>query len=294
MEEHRKKENTDTASSGLWNRFQQSNNIGDTDSDSDTVTGLILEDWQLSTLAQDLFIHLSGFCHLRNCSLSASSTVQAVPGAQQRLSDQTTCNRLHEAGRYAWRPVRGNVLTPRHQQQRVQWATSHNPRAMQRWRHVWFSDGFSFLLHRSSSPWYIIYNVNVNYMKTNLLQSSSWALCTPLRRPGISPWWWECHGMGSDKCHWQKCPGLNPRQLDCAVVRGWHSATPCPSSPGCSRGYDLSAGRCQTRTWLVSPLTSWPTTTSTLFCGPPCHQILTLSLYQAHVGWARHTHPARR
>jgi hypothetical protein len=70
----------------------------------------------LTTQAQDRFIRLR---HLRNRFLPASSTVQIIPGAC-RISDQIVWNRLRAAGLRAYRPLRGNVLTRRHHQARLQ------------------------------------------------------------------------------------------------------------------------------------------------------------------------------
>lgn len=122
--------------SRLWTRFQRTGSSADAPR-----TGRP----RVTTQAQDRFIRLR---HLRNRFLPASSTVQIIPGAR-RISDQTVRNRLHAAELRAYRPLRGNVLTRRHHQARLQWATQHRHWTLRNhWRHVWFSDESSFLLHR--------------------------------------------------------------------------------------------------------------------------------------------------
>lgn len=122
--------------SRLWNRFQETGSTADR-----LRTGRT----RATTPAQDRYIRLR---HLRNRFLPASSTVQALNGVL-RLSDQTVRNRLHAAGLRARRPVRGAVLTPRHQRDRLQWATQHRPWTIRNdWRHIWFSDESRFLLQR--------------------------------------------------------------------------------------------------------------------------------------------------
>ncbi|KAK7116305.1 hypothetical protein V1264_002010 [Littorina saxatilis] len=122
--------------SRLWVRFQATGSVADLPRAGRP---------RATTAAHDRFIRLR---HLRNRFLSASSSVQALPGPH-RLSDQTVRNRLHEAGLRARRPHRGAVLTRRHRQNRVQWGNQHLRWTVRNhWRHVWFSDESYFLLQR--------------------------------------------------------------------------------------------------------------------------------------------------
>ena len=122
--------------SRLWNRFRQSGSTADAPRSGRP---------RVTTPPQDRFIRLR---HLRNCFLSAQSTVQALPG-NQRISRQTVRNRIHGAGLRAYRPYQGNVLTRRHRQARMLWANQHQAWTLRNhWRHVWFSDESRFLLQR--------------------------------------------------------------------------------------------------------------------------------------------------
>ena len=85
--------------SRLWVRFQATRSVADLPRAGRP---------RATTAAHDRFIRLR---HLRNRFLSASSSVQALPGPH-RLSDQTVRNRLHEAGLRARRPHRGAVPHP--------------------------------------------------------------------------------------------------------------------------------------------------------------------------------------
>ncbi|KAK7095058.1 hypothetical protein V1264_006519 [Littorina saxatilis] len=76
-----------STSSRLWVRFQATGSVADLPRAGRP---------RATTAAHDRFIRLR---HLRNRFLSASSSVQALPGPH-RLSDQTVRNRLHEAGQF--------------------------------------------------------------------------------------------------------------------------------------------------------------------------------------------------
>lgn len=122
--------------SRLWTRFQQTGSTADAPRSGRP---------RVTTPAQDRFIRLR---HLRNRFLTAQSTVNALPG-NRRISRQTVRNRLHQAGLRAYRPVRGNVLTRRHRQDRLLWANQHRAWTLRaHWQHVWFSDESRFLLQR--------------------------------------------------------------------------------------------------------------------------------------------------
>jgi len=114
--------------SRLWSRFQRTGATSDAPRSGRP---------RVTTLAQDRFIRLQ---HLRNRFQPASSTVQALGGVN-RISGQTVRNRLHAHGLRAYRPYQGNVLTRRHRQARLQWATHHRQWNLRNhWRHVLFSD----------------------------------------------------------------------------------------------------------------------------------------------------------
>lgn len=137
----------------LWTRFQRTGSSADAPRSGRP---------RVTTPAQDRFIRLR---HLRNRFLPASSTVQACAGVR-RISDQTVRNRLHAAGLRAYRPLRGNVLTGRHRQARLQWATQHRRwTLLNHWRHVWFSDESQFLLHRHDRRRRVYRRVNERYQQ---------------------------------------------------------------------------------------------------------------------------------
>ncbi|XP_071118579.1 uncharacterized protein [Haliotis cracherodii] len=98
-----------------------------------------------TTPVQDRYIRLQ---HLRGRFRRTSQTVNSVPGLR-RISDQTVRNRLIEAGIRARRPVRRNVLTPRHYAERLQWSNRHRVRPRAWWRTVLFSDESRFMLNRA-------------------------------------------------------------------------------------------------------------------------------------------------
>ncbi|KAK7106294.1 hypothetical protein V1264_017563 [Littorina saxatilis] len=137
--------------SRLWVRFQATGSVADLPRAGRP---------RATTAAHDRFIRL---LHLRNRFLSASSSVQALPGPH-RLSDQTVRNRLHEAGLRARRPHRGAVLTRRHRQNRVQWGNQHLRWTVRNhWRHVWFSDESYVLLQRHDGRRRVYRRVNERY-----------------------------------------------------------------------------------------------------------------------------------
>ena len=99
-----------TTVSRLWSRFQQTGSTQDAPRSGRP---------RVTTPAEDRYIRLQ---HVWNRFQSASATVQALGGAGP-ISGQTVCNRLHSAGLRAYRPLRGNLLTRRHTQARLQWTT---------------------------------------------------------------------------------------------------------------------------------------------------------------------------
>lgn len=120
--------------SRLWHRFQQTGSSAPAPRSGRP---------RVTTQAQDRYIRLT---HLRHRFQAASETSRAMPGGR-RISGQTVRNRLHAAGLHAYRPLRGNVLTRRHCQARLQWANQHLQwNLANNWRHVVFSDESHFLL----------------------------------------------------------------------------------------------------------------------------------------------------
>ena len=73
----------------------------------------------VTTVVQDRYIRVR---HLRNWTSSATTTATKIPGLR-RISYQTVLNRLRETGISPRKPVRRNVLTPRHlpESLRVEW-----------------------------------------------------------------------------------------------------------------------------------------------------------------------------
>ena len=125
--------------SRLWHRFEQTGSSAPAPRSGRP---------RVTTQAQDRYIRVT---HLRNRFQSASVTARALPG-DRHISAQTVRNRLHTAGLHAYRPLRGNVLTRRHCQARMQWANQHLQwNLANNWRHVVFSDESHFLLQHHDS-----------------------------------------------------------------------------------------------------------------------------------------------
>jgi transposase len=125
--------------SRLWHRFQQTGSSAPAPRSGRP---------RVTTQAQDRYIRVT---HLRHRFQSASVTARALPGGR-RISVQTVRNRLHTTGLHAYRPLRGNVLTRRHCQARMQWANQHLQWTLaNNWRHVVFSDESYFLLQHHDS-----------------------------------------------------------------------------------------------------------------------------------------------
>ena len=85
--------------------------------------------------------------HLRNPFLKVTRTAAATPGRHnQRISDQTVRNRLHESGLRARRPCVGHILNQGRKQARRQWVAQRVPWPAQRWRSTLFTDESRFCL----------------------------------------------------------------------------------------------------------------------------------------------------
>jgi len=79
--------------------------------------------------------------HLRNRFTRATETARQTVGTHQRpISADTVCHRLLASNLRCYRPAREPVLTPRHRQERLQWALQRQNWRNQQWRNVIFSD----------------------------------------------------------------------------------------------------------------------------------------------------------
>lgn len=92
----------------LWTRYHNTQSVNDRPRSGRP---------RVTTAAQDRYIRVR---HLRDRTTTATSTAAQIPG-HGRISDQTVRNRLREAGLFARRPVRRNVLTAHHVAERLQW-----------------------------------------------------------------------------------------------------------------------------------------------------------------------------
>lgn len=122
--------------SNLWRRYNATQSVQDRARSGRP---------RITSVAQDRYIRLR---HLRDRTLTATSTTTEVPGLR-RISDQTVRNRLREAGLASRRPVRRNVLTPRHRAERLQWCRTRRRWTRAQWRAVLFTDESRFLLKRN-------------------------------------------------------------------------------------------------------------------------------------------------
>ena len=107
-----------------------------------TLIVLMTGQGQVVTATQDRYIRVR---HLRNRTTTATTSAAQIPGLL-RILDKTVRNRPMEAGIALRRPVRCDVLTPRHLAERLLW---REQRA--RWTRAWrstalFSDQSRFLL----------------------------------------------------------------------------------------------------------------------------------------------------
>lgn len=143
--------------SNLWARFNTAGNVADRARSGRP---------RVTTPAQDRYLRL---LHLRNRFTTATSTASQVPGLR-RISDQTVRNRLREAGLYARRPVRRNVLTPRHVQERLQWCRHRVGWPRGNWRQILFTDESRFLLRRADGRARVYRRVNERYAANCLQQ----------------------------------------------------------------------------------------------------------------------------
>ena len=144
--------------SNLWRRYNGTGTVRDRPrSGGPSVT----------THAQDRFIRLR---HLRDRFTTATSTSTQIPGLR-RISGQTVRNRLRAAGIFARRPVRRNVLTPRHVQERLQWCRRRATWPQARWRRVLFTDESRFLLRRADGRARVYRRRNERYARNCVQQA---------------------------------------------------------------------------------------------------------------------------
>ena len=79
--------------------------------------------------------------HLRNRFTRATETARQTVGTHQRpISADTVRHRLVASNLGCYRPARGSVLTPRHRQERLQWALQRQNWRYQQRRNDIFSD----------------------------------------------------------------------------------------------------------------------------------------------------------
>jgi hypothetical protein len=91
--------------------------------------------------------------HLRDRFNTAAQTARQTIGIHQRpVSDDTIRRRLAANNLACRHPAKSPILTPRHRQERLQWATDRRNWRHQQWRNIIFSDygsPSSFLLRHT-------------------------------------------------------------------------------------------------------------------------------------------------
>ena len=88
--------------------------------------------------------------HLQDRFKTAISTARVTHGQHGRpISRTTVLRRLRQVGIQARRPFRGLVLTPRHRENRDQWARQHRRMTRAEWANVLFTDESRFNLHHN-------------------------------------------------------------------------------------------------------------------------------------------------
>ena len=86
--------------------------------------------------------------HQQNRRAVASITARTIIGHHgHAVTAQTVRNRLRDVGLRCRRPYRGLILTPRHRQQRLQWARRHLRMTRADWAAVLFTDESRFNLY---------------------------------------------------------------------------------------------------------------------------------------------------
>ncbi|KAK7111713.1 uncharacterized protein [Littorina saxatilis] len=197
--------------SRLWHRFQQTGSSAPAPRSGRP---------RVTTQAQDRYIRVT---HLRHRFQSASVTARALPGGR-RISMQTVRNRLHTTGLHAYRPLRGNVLTRRHCQARMQWANQHLQWTLaNNWRHVVFSDESYFLLQHHYSRRRVYRRQGERYHQQCVDEAP------PHGGGGVMV-------VGGHHQHWQETACGSSRPPERPALRAGDSAATRPAPPGRATG----------------------------------------------------------
>lgn len=99
---------------------------------------------RITTAREDQYLRT---LHLRNRFLTVTSSAATSLG--HPLSRRTVARRLRAFGIRAYRPFRGTVLTIRHRQLRLRWATQVRRWQLRDWRRVLFTDESRFAISRA-------------------------------------------------------------------------------------------------------------------------------------------------
>ncbi|GFW60352.1 transposable element Tcb2 transposase [Trichonephila clavipes] len=119
----------------LWNRFQETGNVRRRPGAGRPRT---------TTSTDDRYTQLTT---RRNRTENATQLQrQLLSATGRRVFSQTVCNRLHEGGLYARRPMVCIPLTPRHRVARSRWAAEHRDWEQHDWSQVLFTDESRFSL----------------------------------------------------------------------------------------------------------------------------------------------------
>ncbi|GFW75518.1 HTH_Tnp_Tc3_2 domain-containing protein [Trichonephila clavipes] len=119
----------------LWNRLQETGNIRRRPGAGRP---------RATTSTDDRYIQLIA---RRNRTENATQLQrQLLLATGRRVSSQTVCNRLHEGGLYARRPMVCIPLTPRPRAARRRWAAEHRDWEQHDWSQVLFTDESLFSL----------------------------------------------------------------------------------------------------------------------------------------------------
>ena len=99
---------------------------------------------RVTTSRKDCFILHQ---HLQDRFTTTIKTARHTTGTQQRpISADTVPRRLASNTIHCRRPARGPILTDRHRQDRLQWATARQDWCYQQWRRVLLSDESRFCI----------------------------------------------------------------------------------------------------------------------------------------------------
>ena len=123
----------------LLSRFNQTNDVKDRPQSGPP---------RATSRREDNFICTSALRSRFKTATEINSALQhaAQPG-QQRVSNQTVRQRLHEHGIWSRRPVVKQKLTQAHKVARMRWSRAHQNWRLAQWRNVLFSDEVRICLH---------------------------------------------------------------------------------------------------------------------------------------------------